>query len=275
MLKKRIIFTLLYDSGSFMLSRNFRLQRVGNLDWLQRHYNFAHVSFFIDELIVLDVTRGDHHLDEFCHTLEALTTGCFVPIAAGGGVRTLDQARALLRSGADKIVVNSPLFEQPELVQDLASSFGQQCVVGSVDLKRQTDGTYQIHTHSGRQPLTQPPQTALQWLKQDWVGELYLNSIDRDGTGQGYDFALLDQLPADCSVPVILAGGVGNGQQLAVGFADPRVDAVATAHLFNFLGDGLQRARQTLIDQGANLPVWPSLDQMVLKNTISSKQITA
>jgi cyclase len=98
------------------------------------------------------------------------------------------------------------------------------------------------------------------------VGELYLNSIDRDGTGQGYDFDLLDQLPVDCSVPVILAGGVGNGQQLAVGFADPRVDAVATAHLFNFVGDGLQRARQTLMDQGANLPVWPTLEQLGLGN---------
>jgi cyclase len=163
-------------------------------------------------------------------------------------------------------VVNSPLFDQPELVKDLASAFGQQCVVGSVDLKRQTDGTYQIHTQSGRQPLAQPPQTALQWLSQDWVGELYLNSIDRDGTGQGYDFDLLDQLPVDCSVPVILAGGVGNGQQLAVGFADPRVDAVATAHLFNFVGDGLQRARQTLMDQGANLPVWPTLEQLGLGN---------
>lgn len=264
MLKKRIIFTLLYDSGSFMLSRNFRLQRVGNLDWLQRHYNFAHVSFFIDELIVLDVTRKERNLEDFCHTLQALTTGCFVPIAAGGGVRSLDQARSLLRSGADKIVVNSPLFDQPDLVQAIASSFGQQCVVGSVDMKRKANGTYQIYTQSGSHPLEQSPQTALQWLSQDWVGELYLNSIDRDGTGQGYDFDLLDQLPVDCSVPVILAGGVGNGQQLAVGFADSRVDAVATAHLFNFVGDGLQRARQTLINQGANLPVWPSLEQLGL-----------
>lgn len=264
MLKKRIIFTLLYDSGSFMLSRNFRLQRVGNLDWLQRHYNFAHVSFFIDELIVLDVTRKERNLEDFCHALQALTTGCFVPIAAGGGVRRLDQARSLLRSGADKIVVNSPLFDQPDLVQSIASSFGQQCVVGSVDMKRKANGTYQIYTQSGSHPLEQSPQTALQWLSQDWVGELYLNSIDRDGTGQGYDFDLLDQLPVDCSVPVILAGGVGNGQQLAVGFADSRVDAVATAHLFNFVGDGLQRARQTLINQGANLPVWPNLEQLGL-----------
>ena len=246
MLKKRIIFTLLYDSGSFMLSRNFRLQRVGNLEWLQRNYNFA---------------RGQRDLQAFCETLKALTAGCFVPIAAGGGVRTLEQARQLLHSGADKIVVNNPLFDQPDLVRDLAREFGQQCVVGSVDLKRDNTGGYRIMTDSGTRVVDQAPAAALQWLDEQWVGELYLNSIDQDGTGQGYDLATLDQLPAGCTLPVILAGGVGNGAHLAVGFADPRVDAVATAHLFNFIGDGLRRARVALFQQGAQLAVWPSLDR--------------
>ena len=264
MLKKRIIFTLLYDSGSFMLSRNFRLQRVGNLAWLQRNYNFAHIAFFIDELIVLDVTRGQRDPQAFCETLEALTAGCFVPIAAGGGVRTLEQARQLLHSGADKIVVNTPLFDQPDLVRDLAREFGQQCVVGSVDLKRDNTGAYRIMTDAGTRVVDQAPAAALQWLDEQGVGELYLNSIDQDGTGQGYDLATLDQLPAGCTLPVILAGGVGNGAHLAVGFADPRVDAVATAHLFNFIGDGLRRAREALIEQGAQLAVWPDLDKLAL-----------
>lgn len=264
MLRKRVIFTLLYDSGSFMLSRNFRLQRVGNLDWLQRNYNFAHIAFFIDELIVLDVTRGQHDPTAFCETLKALTAGCFVPIAAGGGVRSVDQAYQLLRSGADKIVVNTPLFDQPELVRDMARTFGQQCVVGSVDMKREQTGRYRILTGSGMQLVEQEPADALKWLNEQWVGELYLNSIDRDGTGQGYDLALLDQLPADCPVPVILAGGVGNGAHLAAGFADPRVDAVATAHLFNFVGDGLQRAREALASQGGCLAVWSDISELVL-----------
>jgi cyclase len=108
MLKKRIIFTLLYDSGNFMLSRNFRLQQVGNLTWLQRNYNFSHIAFFIDELIILDVSRGERNTDNFCETLKKLTSDCFVPIAAGGGVRSIDYARRLLRSGADKIVINTP-----------------------------------------------------------------------------------------------------------------------------------------------------------------------
>ena len=100
MLKKRLIFTLLYSSGSFMLSRNFRLQAVGNFDWLQRNYDFSRISNYIDELVVLDVTREKRSLDEFCEVLKSITLNNFVPITAGGGVKDLDSARKLLRSGA-------------------------------------------------------------------------------------------------------------------------------------------------------------------------------
>ncbi len=247
---------MLYDSGWFVLSRNFRLQRVGNLEWLQRHYDFSHISFFIDELIVLDVSRTGQNLGAFRQTLEALTKGCFVPIAAGGGIRSTEEARQLLRSGADKVVINTGLFESPELARNLAKEFGQQCVVGSVDAKA-TEGTYQIHTACGSRALGKPGLHALPELIDGQIGELYLNSIDRDGTGKGYDLALLDHLPPELSVPVIMAGGVGNASHLEGGFRDPRVNAVATAHLFNFVGNGLARARQSLINNGAQLASWP------------------
>lgn len=262
MLKKRIVFTLLYDSGYFMLSRNFRLQRVGNLKWLQRNYDFSHIAFFIDELIVLDVTRDTRNIDNFCDTLKELVTGCFVPIAAGGGVRSVRDARKLLRSGADKIVINTPLFDNPELVNELKFEFGQQCVVGSVDMKQDDSGKYQLFTDSGTCPVQQPVTEVFTGLGDGQVGELYLNSIDQDGTGQGYDFGLLDQLPSGFEIPVILAGGVGNGKHLIMGFNDARVDAVATAHLFNFIGDGLQRAREEMITKGLSLANWPSIDEI-------------
>lgn len=264
MLKKRIIFTLLYDSGSFVLSRNFRLQRVGSLEWLQRNYNFAHIAFFIDELIILDVTRGDKNLERFCDSLKALTSGCFVPIAAGGGIRSVEDARNLLRSGADKVVINTPLFTGTDLARELVEEFGQQCVVGSVDLKRMSNSTYRVVTDKGRMLIDMDPREAMGWLKNKTIGELYLNSIDRDGTGQGYDFGVLDVLPGDLSIPVILAGGVGNGTHLSAGIRDSRVDAVATAHLFNFVGEGLQRAREALIQQGAALAIWPPLADLGL-----------
>ena len=124
MLKKRLIFTLLFNDGQFMLSRNFRLQKVGDLNWLQTNYDFSHISFSIDELIVLDVSREDRNISVFCEVLKVLSEGCFVPIAAGGGIRTLDQARSLLRSGADKVVVNTPLFENEDFIKELPASLG-------------------------------------------------------------------------------------------------------------------------------------------------------
>ena len=271
MLKKRIIFTLLYDNGQFVLSRNFRLQKVGNLEWLQKNYDFAHISFFIDELVVLDISRGVRNQSAFCETLEALAEGCFVPIAAGGGVRSVDQARSLLRSGADKIVVNTPIFSQPALLKELAQEFGQQCIVGSLDLKRTQDGDYEILIESGAYALDGVAKDELQKLSDAIVGEWYLNSVDRDGTGQGYDLELIDQLPTDCLVPIILAGGAGNASHIATGLADPRVDAVATAHLFNFIGDGLKQARSSLLLAGVELAKWPAVDALV--DDCSSNQL--
>ena len=223
---------------------------------MQTNYNFSRISFSIDELIVLDVTRGQKNPDEFYAALKQLTEGCFVPIAAGGGVRTIEAARNLLRSGADKVVINSALYENNGFVSHLASKFGQQCVVASMDIKAAPDGTYQVWSECGSQCLEGTASNWIAQVTQDAVGELYLNSIDRDGTGQGYDLRLLDLLPANMPKPVILAGGVGNSTHLAAGLADPRVDAAATAHLFNFVGDGLKQSRQTLISGGVVLPLW-------------------
>lgn len=256
MLKKRIIFTLLYDDGYFVLSRNFRLQRVGDFNWLKIHYDFSKVSSFIDELVVLDITRGSRDNLRFSETLKALTKGCFVPISAGGGVRKIDQARLLLRSGADKIVINTSVSEQPGFIRDLAAEFGQQCVVASLDLKQSSDKTYHAWINAGTYQMEENASITLQRITEMPIGELYINSIDRDGTAQGYDFGILEFLPSPLEFPVILAGGAGNAEHLYAGISDPRVSAVATAHLFNFIGNGLKNARTKLIHRGVELPIW-------------------
>jgi cyclase len=271
MLKKRLIFTLLYNNGQFMLSRNFRLQKVGNFQWLKTNYNFSQISYSIDELIVLDVTRGERNPEAFCEILKLLTEGCFVPIAAGGGVKSIEAARNLLRSGADKVVVNSVLYENNGFIGELASEFGQQCVVATMDIKFSQEQGYQVWSESGNHLLE---GEASYWIdrfaKDDYIGELYLNSMDRDGTGQGYDLKILDLLPENITKPVILAGGVGNATHLAAGFADPRVDAVATAHLFNFVDDGLKQARKILISNGVELPLW---DIQLLEHHLGNNHI--
>lgn len=268
MLKKRVIFTLLYDCGSFMLSRNFRLQRVGDLHWLQKNYNFSQIAFSIDELIILDVTRGERDQEKFCNHIKALSKGCFVPITAGGGIRSVEQVRSLLRSGADKIVVNSLIVINPIIIKEIALEFGRQCIVASLDVKL-INKVYSVWTENGNRAQD---GTLYEWLEKLIklpVGELYLNSIDRDGTGQGYDLALLDNLPSPMPIPVILAGGAGKYHHFAEGLNDERVNAVATAHLFNFVGNGLEKSREELLRNGFELPIWNKQIAYELRNVFA------
>jgi cyclase len=151
------------------------MQNVGNIEWLKKNYDFSQISYSIDELIVLDVTRGKKNLEEFCSTLKLLTDGCFVPIAAGGGVDKLETAQMLLRSGADKIVINSGLYVKNGFVDDLAREYGEQCVVGSMDIKRSADGEYQAWSENGTKC---EEGTAEYWITKNLnesIGEIYLN----------------------------------------------------------------------------------------------------
>lgn len=267
MLKKRILFTLLYNDGNFMLSRNFRLQKVGNLIWLQKNYNFSQVAFSLDELVILDVTRENRNRSKFCEHVKSVAKECFIPIAAGGGIQNVEEAIALLRSGADKIVVNSMVADNPAMIFELASVLGRQCVIVSADVK-QVDDELVVFTHNGSR---QQELNLSHWLEKIHtlpVGELYLNSIDRDGTGQGYFSRMLDCLPPTWNIPVIIAGGAGNYRHLAEGLSDARVNAVATAHLFNFVGDGLENAREQLLASGIDLVRWNKKSAMELKNAI-------
>jgi len=266
-LKKRIIFTLLYKDGNFMLSRNFRLQKVGDIKWLLKNYDFSNIIFSIDELIILDVSRGGRNSNKFIEHVKILAKECFIPIAIGGGVVTLKQAEDLFLSGADKVVLNTVLSIDPIVVEEIAKQFGSQSIVASVDVKM-SEGAYRIYIKNGTVQLR---MTALAWLQELAsmpIGEIYLNSIDRDGTGQGYLYDLIGILPPASNIPVIFAGGVGNYHHLLDGMREQKLDAVATAHLFNFVGNGLSDARDNLIKEGVVLPKWDRNIMIELKKNI-------
>jgi cyclase len=253
MLTKRLIFTLLYDSGSFMLSRNFRLQKIGDLDWLEDNYGFSTVGYAIDELVVIDVSRQSRNTPQFCEDLKQLTRDCFAPITAGGGIRTLKHVHQLLRSGADKVVINTSLHDQPELVEEIATEFGRQCIVASIDVQK-IDGTYQVFKNNGTVKVGESLEHVLLKCAGLPVGEIHIESIDRDGTGNGLDLEILEFVKHVKDLPLILMGGIGNADHIIAGLKDNRVDAVATGNLLNFMGDGLARARELAINGGVVLP---------------------
>jgi cyclase len=255
MVKKRVIFTLLFDNGNYMLSRNFRLQRVGNLSWLKKNYKFSKITCSVDEMIILNVGRKEKNHSLFLNHLSSIAQDCYIPIAVGGGIRTVQQARDLLREGGDKVVINTALYSDERLVLALAEEFGAQCVVGSVDVKM-TEKYFTVFVENGSKQIETPAEEFFESLIGLPIGDIYLNSMDRDGTGQGFLIDLVDLVPETNSVPLILAGGAGNYRHLSEGLKLNAVDAVATAHLFNFVSDGLEKARKDLIFAGFDLAVW-------------------
>ncbi|MFM8531909.1 MAG: HisA/HisF-related TIM barrel protein [Ilumatobacteraceae bacterium] len=264
---KRLIFTLLYDSGYFMLSRNFRLQRVGDINWLKSNYNFERIGFSIDELILLNVSRSPNSRHDFCNAVASLNDDCFAPIAAGGWITNVAHARELLSSGADKVVVNTQLVRDPNVVIEIARDFGAQCIVASIDVSDRGDRHVPLIERASEE-LATTLEEHLRSVASMPIGEIYLTSVDRDGTGDGYDADLLRCLPTDLRVPLIIAGGVGMPRHLIEGLAVDAVDAVATAHLHNFVGDGLSRARLELQNSGFDLPTFSYDDAARLRNSL-------
>ncbi len=260
MLRKRIIFTLIYSDGNFMQSRNFRLQKVGDLHWLERNYKFQHIAFSLDELIVLNASKGEKRIFDFASTISKLVNDVFIPISAGGGIRSLEDADLLFKSGADKIVLNSLPIENPEMVKKIIQNYGSQSVVASIDCKLRDD-IYDVFINDGSLKIEYELNEYVVYLEQLGVGEIYLNSIDKDGTGFGYDQNLINTVNSITSLPLIIAGGAGNESHLVHGLKIENVSAVATANLFNFIGDGLPKARKKVIESSINVANWDGIDR--------------
>lgn len=255
MLRKRIIFSLIYSNGFFMQSRNFRLQRVGNLRWLEKNYKFQNIAFSLDELIVVDATKEKKSIVDFAKTITNLVNDVFIPIAAGGGIKTLDDAELLFKSGADKIVLNSILIENPTVVTELVKRYGSQSIVAAIDYIK-NENVIEIYINDGTTKINMDLNQYIVYLDKLQIGEIYLNSIQKDGTGFGYDFETIEEYQSKIKVPLIIAGGAGNESHLIEGLNIQNVSAVATANLFNFIGNGLPNARKKIIANGQNIANW-------------------
>lgn len=257
---KRLIFTLLYDRGRFMLSRNFRLQAVGTIEWLFNNYDFATVSRGLDELMVLDVSRGERDPEAFATAVSEIAQRCFIPLTAGGGVLTVDDAARLLRHGADKVLVNTQFADAPAECLAIAEFFGRQCLVAGVDYVEGADGERTVVVGHGQRETRASLNDWVTHVVAHGAGEVVMQSVARDGTGMGLDLSVVDALVTRPEVPLIVLGGVGRGEHIAAGFRVPAVDAVATANLFNFIGQSFVTARQEMLTQGLAVAEWHAAD---------------
>jgi len=231
MLKVRVIPTLLYKDFELVKGAGFdSWRRIGSVMQAVKVYNLREV----DELVFLDIGATRQGRSPDVALVDEIADECFMPLAVGGGIRTVDDVRRLLQVGADKVVVNTAAVEQPGLVREISSRFGAQCVVVSLDARRHADGSYEVWTRSGTKPTGRDPVSLAREAEQQGAGEILLTSIERDGTLTGYDLELTKRVSSAVSIPVIASGGAGKAADMALALSEGGASAVAAAAAFQF-----------------------------------------
>jgi cyclase len=203
-----------------------------------------------DELVFLDITASSDARDTIVEVARRTAEEVFIPFTVGGGVREVDDARRLLRVGADKVSVNTAAVERPAVIDEIASEFGAQCCVVAIDARRSDAGGFEVYTHGGRRPTG---IDAVEWAaacERRGAGEILLTSMDRDGTKEGFDLELTRAVCDAVGVPVIASGGVGTLGHLADGVLEGGADAVLAASIFHFGEHTVREAKEHLASRG-------------------------
>ena len=260
MLKKRLIPCLLLQNGLLVRSESFSIHQVlGNpIHEVERFNHWA-----VDELIYLDISRDDSydlrrddqkvkHLGDPLAILDHVARTCFMPLTFGGRIRTVDDIRARIARGADKVTLNTAALETPGLIGDGARAFGSQAIVVSIDVKRHDDGRCEVFGRGGAQATGLDPIAWAREAQRLGAGEIFLNSIDRDGTACGYDLELIRAVVAAIRIPVIACGGVGTYDDFVAGIK-AGASAVSAANIFHFKELSDRQAKKVMRAAGVNV----------------------
>ncbi len=251
----RVIPCLDVDAGRVVKGVNFvDIRDAGDPVELAARYDAEGA----DELVFLDITASSDRRDTTVAMARAVADEVFIPFTIGGGIRTLDDARLLLRAGADKVSVNTAAVRRPELVSEISREFGAQCCVVAIDARSswETPSGYEVFTHGGR---TRTGIDCLEWVAEAerlGAGEILLTSMDRDGTREGFELNLTSMVAAAVGIPVIASGGVGSLDHLVDGVIEGKADAVLAASIFHYGEHTIAEAKTRMA--AAGIPVRPA-----------------
>ncbi|MEK6982293.1 MAG: glycosyl amidation-associated protein WbuZ [Candidatus Micrarchaeota archaeon] len=249
MLKKRLIPCLLIKNKRCVKGVNFdNFIDTGHPVNTSRIYD----NQGADELILLDISATNENREPIFEIIRSAADQCFMPITAGGGIKSVEDIKKMLLSGADKVAINTAAFYNPKLIEDGARAFGSQCIIVSIDFKK-IDGKYIVFTHSGKKSTG---VEVLDWAKKAvklGAGELLLTSIDREGTRTGYELEIIKKVADEVDVPVIASGGVGNLDHLVQGINEGHASAVSLASILHFTDQSIIKAKAYMKNAGVDV----------------------
>jgi len=250
-LAKRIIPCLDVDAGRVVKGVKFvDIRDAGDPVEIARRYNEEGA----DEITFLDITASAHERDTMVHVVEQVASEVFIPLTVGGGIRTLDDIRRMLNAGADKVSINTAAIFNPGFVKEACDTFGSQCIVLAIDAKRVSaedePPRWEIFTHGGRRETGIDAIAWAERMEELGAGELLVTSMDRDGTREGFDLALMRTISERVRIPVIASGGVGNLDHLADGVLEGKADAVLAASIFHFGEYTIEQAKRHMQARG-------------------------
>lgn len=251
MFTKRIIPCLDVKDGRVVKGVNFvDLKDAGDPVEIAAAYDKAGA----DELVFLDITASCDQRETVVDMVRSVARTVFIPFTVGGGIRSVEDFKILLREGADKISINSAAIDRPVLIQEAAEKFGSQCVVVAIDAKRRSDGTgWNVYKHGGRVDVG---RDAVEWAKEAerlGAGEILLTSMDCDGTKSGYDIPLTKTIAEAVSIPVIASGGAGSREHFYDALTEGRADAALAASLFHYKELEIKEVKEYLSDRGVSV----------------------
>lgn len=251
MLKKRLIPVLILRDGMVVQSVQFKHTNV--IHWKA----MTAVDFFnrwaVDEMVILDVTRNQKKRQKFYDVIPEMAAKCFVPLAVGGWVDSVDEVLKLLRLGADKVVINTEAFRRPELISECAKVVGTQCVVVSIDVKKTEAGGHEVCIDRGRECTGVDPAEWAAKAQEMGAGEIFLNCIEHDGNRQGYDLDLMKRVSEAVSIPLIAMGGVLTWDHMVDGILEAGADAVAAANIFHYTEQATRKAKNAMREAGIDV----------------------
>jgi len=238
-----------------LLWKNYGLVKgVGFDSWRQVGTVMPSIKVYnsrdVDELILLDITATDENREPDYDSIKEFAAECFVPLTYGGGVRDIEIIRKLLLSGVDKVAINTKAYMRQELISEAAYKFGSQCIVISIDARKNKNENYECYCHSGQVPTGKDPVEWAKNVESLGAGEILITSIERDGTMQGYDYELIKRVSSAVTIPVIASGGAGNYSHMLDALKIGGASSVAAASMFHFTEQTPAEAKEYLASNG-------------------------